>query len=166
MCIPKYVYVVLAGYGVSVGLGSLFTSWIVEKLRKKYDYRREGEDQEPKPKDKKKEPKGKERSWKPKRLPQITGILDRTLYTTALLMGFKEFIPIWLLVKVARGWQVPRRKENGPVPLRDLARYNIFFIGNALSVIFGVTGALIIMWWCRKLNVEVPFLNIFAFEQN
>ena len=167
MCVPEYVYEVLAfvaGYGVSIGLGSLFTSWIVEKLREEYDYKREekGEDQESKPKDKKKESKGKERPWKTKRLPQFTGILDRTLYTTALLMGFKEFIPVWLLVKVARGWQVPRRVKKGPVPLRDVARYNIFFIGNGLCVIFGVAGALIIMWLCKILDVGVPFLNIFA----
>ncbi len=171
MCIPKYVYIVLVfvvGYGVSIGLGSLFTSWIVEKLRKEYDYEREdkGEDQESKPKDKEKESKGKERRWKTKRLPQFTGILDRILYTTALLMGFKEFIPVWLLVKVARGWHVPSQPEKAPVPRRNVARYNIFFIGNALCVIFGVTGALIIMWLCAKLNVGVPFLNIFAFKQS
>lgn len=169
MCIQNYVYVVLAfvaGYGVSIGLGSLFTSWIVEKLHEEYDYKRQekGEDQESKPKDKKKESKGKERPWKTKRLPQFTGILDRTLYTTALLMGFKEFIPVWLLVKVARGWHVPSEPEKDPVPRRNVARYNIFFIGNALCVIFAILGALIIMWLCRKLNVEAPFLNVFAFR--
>lgn len=142
MCIQTYVYgglIFLAGYGFSIGLGDLVTSRVVEKLHKLYGPKRE-----------------------PASLPRYTGILDRILYTSALLFGFKEFIPVWLVVKAARGWRVTDKEGADEIPKHIIGRYNIFFIGNALCVIFGVGGALIIRGLCRLFCVEIPFLNIFA----
>lgn len=83
------------------------------------------------------------------------GILDRFLYTTVWITGFNLFIAMWLGVKVARGWKVPEKdiqevhgKPQGyEVPAPSIARYNIFLIGNALCVIFGVLGGVIIKHW-------------------
>ena len=88
-------------------------------------------------------------------LPQITGALDRVLYTSAWLTPYREFIGIWLLVKVAKSWKVPgepleqtlkRKKVKGQCVISgyEVSRYNIFLIGNALCVIFGVLGGIFI----------------------
>jgi len=133
----------IIGYGFSLILGYFVTSLVVDGLHKEYGPKRE---------------KGCDA------LPRITGFLDRFLYTSALIIGIpgaELFIPMWLAVKVARGWQVPRQPENqtpskntekdekeeGYVSKHDVGRYNVFFIGNALCVIFGVGGGLIINHW-------------------
>lgn len=74
------------------------------------------------------------------------------------LTEFKLFIPMWLAVKVVRGWQVPSQaekqnpskntqkdeKEKTCISKYDVGRYNLFLIGNALCVIFGAGAGLII----------------------
>jgi len=133
----------IIGYGFSLALGYLVTLLVVDGLRNKHGPKRE---------------KGCDA------LPRITGVFDRFLYTSALIIGIPGaglFIPMWLAVKVARGWQVPRQSENQTrskntkkdekeercVSKYDVGRYNLFFVGNALCVIFGVGGGLIINHW-------------------
>lgn len=53
------------------------------------------------------------------------GIVERTLYTAVLIIGVPEWIAVW------SRWQGEER-----------VTYNVFLIGNALSVMFG----LIVVW--------------------
>lgn len=136
----------LGGYLISVVLGG-FVIWEVNQgLRRKYPLKRE----ECKPTEKSPKP------WPIVYLPLFTGILDRLIYTSVWLTPYKEFIGIWLLVKVARGWRVPMedteedKKGSGVVPACSTARYNIFLISNALCVIFGVLGGVLIRWFLSQ----------------
>ena len=40
-----------------------------------------------------------------------------------------------------------KKEQNRKMERARAARYNVFLIGNALSIIFGVLGALIIKYW-------------------
>ena len=138
----------IIGYGFSLILGYFLTLLVVDGLRNKYGPKRE-------------------KGCGP--LPRITGFLDRFLYTSACIIGItgaEIFIPMWLAVKVARGWQVPSQpekqtpskntekdeKEERCVSKYDVGRYNLFLIGNALCVIFAVGGGLIIKHWDKMLK--------------
>jgi len=62
------------------------------------------------------------------------GIIERLLYTSAFFLGFPEWVPVWLGLKVAVSWKRWQKEEERGI-------YNIFLIGNALSLIFGFVGA-------------------------
>jgi len=131
----------VAGYVVSTVVGYVIISFVDKKLSKIYRVGRPG--------------------WTG--LPAWVGVCERILYTSVWLAGFKEFIAWWLLIKVGAGWilQVRQQQSQGKeaaisrqelllVPPRlgvPGAIYNIFFILNALSILFGVFGALIILRW-------------------
>ena len=66
-------------------------------------------------------------------LTPLLGIIERSLYTTALIIKAPEWVAVWLAMKVAVTWHQWQGKERAP--------YNVFLIGNALSVIFGLVGA-------------------------
>lgn len=132
MEVIRYVVAGMIGYGFSVVVGHWVTNLVVGGLHEK---------------------PGPPREEGCEILPQITGALDRVLYTSAWLTPYKEFIGIWLLVKVARGWRVPGQPPEQPskgqigkqkVSKYEVGRYNIFLIGNALCVIFGVLGGIFI----------------------
>jgi len=142
------IFSFLIGYGVSVGLGLLVT-WSVTKKLYEIESKACGTDL-------------KQLS---KLLPELVGVLERILYTSFILAGYKEFIVFWLLVKVGAGWRwqltpeiIPikqererqernKKEQNRKMERARAARYNIFLIGNALSIIFGALGALIIKYW-------------------
>lgn len=67
----------------------------------------------------------------------LLGILERLTYTTAILISFPQWIAVWLGAKVAVNWKKWQEGERN--------RYNIFLIGNLVSIIFGFLGALIIL---------------------
>ena len=67
----------------------------------------------------------------------LLGITERTLYTCAFAADMPEFIAVWFGAKVAAQW---RRWEDERVV------FNVFLIGNALSIGFGVLGAKTIEW--------------------
>ena len=66
---------------------------------------------------------------------RVLGILERILYTFSILMGFPQWIAVWLTLKTASRW--PGWKED------KHRKYNIFLIGNAVSILFAVIGAYI-----------------------
>ena len=68
----------------------------------------------------------------------LLGLLERFLYTTAIVKGQPQWIPFWLSFKLAVSWQ-------SFVSTEKTASHNVFLIGNALSVIFGFCGAQIIL---------------------
>ncbi len=109
----------MLGYLISAGLGHIVTSRVMRKLSK--DCKIDRGNYEP--------------------LPGKLGILERILYTSVLVAGFKELIAFWLLAKVGAGWIWQIR---GAVKGDPGANYNVFLIGNVLSILFGGLGALII----------------------
>jgi len=89
---------------------------------------------------------------------------ERILYTSVWLTGYQEFIAFWILAKVGAGWvyqyrtgltlvelrrgvQQPRKSENQEEEKQKAIRYNVFMIGNALSIVLGVIGAIITVHW-------------------
>lgn len=72
---------------------------------------------------------------KPKRmLTTQLGMCERASYTAAILLGAPTWIGVWLAIKVGAQWK--RWGEE-----KDRATYNVFLIGNLLSIFFGVIGA-------------------------
>ncbi len=69
-------------------------------------------------------------------LPRIVGALEQTIYITAALVGAAEVIAALLLLKLAGDWSQSDREKSYPM-------YNIFIIGNTLSLILSVGSAYI-----------------------
>lgn len=74
------------------------------------------------------------------------GMLERFLYTMALLAGQPLWFGVWLALKGLHRWSSFESHEPS---------YNIFLIGNGLSVAFGVLGAWIAKnpEWVSQLSV-------------
>lgn len=70
-------------------------------------------------------------------LPRIVGAIEQFIYTWAFLLDAQEFIAVWLALKLAGEWRQSDRRKSYPM-------YNIFLIGNGLSLILSITTALII----------------------
>jgi hypothetical protein len=82
-------------------------------------------------------------------MPPIIGFLERILYTAAWVANKEPFVAVWLAFKgVAQwtGWNEGREVGQGAdkkkIPGRAI--FNIFLIGNALSLLFAVTGGEIV----------------------
>jgi hypothetical protein len=88
---------------------------------------------------------GRPNGGKPSRsLTVPLGICERASYTAAILIGVPSWIGVWLAVKVAAQWSRWQNEER--------STYNLFLIGNLLSIFFGVLGA------CIALG-DVPMLH-------
>lgn len=75
------------------------------------------------------------------KLSPFVGICERALYTLVFLLGIAGYlIPAWLILKTIGKWNY-LTSEKG----KDRTVYNIFLLSNALSIIFGIIGAWIIM---------------------
>jgi hypothetical protein len=68
----------------------------------------------------------------------LVGIVERILYVYALVYCFPEWIIFWLTFKVAVTWRWRSAED-------QVIGHNIFLIGNALSIIFALLGAWIIL---------------------
>jgi hypothetical protein len=101
------------------------------------------------------------------------GYIEGILYVTVLLLGHAEFIAAWLAFKIVGRWESSKleRKEREKLmtglPLAQKlilnnAEYNIFTIGNALSIIYAVTGWLIIICLKNGKLSEGVYLSIFV----
>lgn len=87
-----------------------------------------------------------EKGGKPERVLTIPmGILERASYTTAILIGAQVWIGVWFIIKVAAQWKRWQGEER--------ITYNVFLIGNLLSLFFGITGAWIA---CGKIITYWP----------
>jgi hypothetical protein len=73
-------------------------------------------------------------------LPLIVGALERVLYISALLGGVREFVGLWLALKVVGGWKgwsedrVLKAEGGGEVKVHPRNTVNVFLIGNGLSL--------------------------------
>ena len=86
---------------------------------------------------------------RPSRLhPAIVGFIERTLYVAAIQMSAREFISVWLAIKVAGQWNrwAEGYKSGGETIVTGREFFNVFLIGNGLSIAYALVGALIIRW--------------------
>jgi hypothetical protein len=72
------------------------------------------------------------------------GLLERALYTAAWQLGAKEFLGIWLVLKVLGNWKgwgedIPF----GTGKISGHTRFSLFLLGAGASLAFGVAGALV-----------------------
>ena len=75
---------------------------------------------------------------------RIQGSVEQVLYTSSILNDQSTFIAVWLGVKTAAHWHRWKLKQDES-ELFD--KYlSPYLVGNALSVIVGVTGAQIVRW--------------------
>jgi len=86
--------------------------------------------------------------------PRFIGVIERALYTFSWLVGKPEFAGLWLALKVAgrwSHWDASDGKCQGQASGRE--RFNVFLLGNGLSLAFGIVGGITIpwlnshMWW-------------------
>ncbi len=104
---------------------------------------------------------------------RIVGYLDGILYISALYFNLYLFIPAWLAFKIAGRWQAPpweaKEKEASikdfSLPLKLIINngdYNIFTIGNGLSIIYAGLSWQIILWFQKGLvcNVFLSFIFV------
>jgi hypothetical protein len=115
------IAIVVVGYLISVVGGNLILEPIIGRLWKRYI------------------PKHVNRHAP---LPALVGMLDRFLYTTAILVGKEEFVAVWLVVKLAGEWTPSRDEVDRPL-------YHIFLIGNGLSIVIAAGVALLIQMLIR-----------------
>ncbi len=123
------VIVIAVGYAISLGVGQCLIDFItnkwIEPASKRAFQKRFGENS---------------LYTKEENLSWLLGICERTLYTTVVALGFQEFIIYWLVAKVGASWVYAKNKGHTPLD------FNRFMIGNALSIIFGGLGGLIIRY--------------------
>jgi len=88
--------------------------------------------------------KGLKGSGKPARTLTIPlGICERASYTAAILLGVPTWIGVWLAIKVAAQWNRWQAEER--------ATFNVFLVGNLLSIFFGLLGA-----WIALGTITLP----------
>ena len=129
----------LIGYGVSVFVGHFLISRIREEAYKEI-------------------PHSERFRWH----AQAVGLIERALYTSSWVAAKPEFIGLWLAIKVAGQWKRWTEEQEDPTVLRwgkqeqetvpARAYYNVFLIGNALSITYGVLGGIIIEWSRRGVG--------------
>ncbi len=73
----------------------------------------------------------------------LSGITDRVIYTSSLLFSAKEFIAVWLAIKVAAQW---KRWEDTKDLGKARASFHIFVIGTGLSLLYGIVGGVMVGW--------------------
>ncbi len=76
------------------------------------------------------------------------GICERVSYTAAFLLGNPTWIGVWLAIKVAAQWN--RWLDENRVT------YNVFLIGNLISIFFGYFGAWIALGQLPKITAGTP----------
>ena len=118
---PKLVLSIIAAYVASIAIGWITINPICHWLGRKYF---------------------PDLTWD-RFLPRIVGGLEQFMYTTALLMGFPGFLVVWLALKLAGEWRMSERHTS-------YAMYNIFLVGNSLSLILSVGTAALVK------NVIIP----------
>jgi hypothetical protein len=100
---------------------------------------------------------------------KIVGLFDGALYITALLLGYKEFIAVWLAFKVASRWESAKLEAANVIKDMDLtpkkkiinnALYNSFTFGNALTLIYSAASWKTIIWLQRGNNDKAALIVI------
>jgi len=85
----------------------------------------------------------------------LAGMIDRIIYISSFLFAAKEFIAVWLAIKVAVQW---KRWEDTKDLGKARASFHIFLIGTGLSLMYGVIGGLLVEW---LKNANYIFATVF-----
>ena len=107
----------------------------------------------------------------------ITGLVERGLYTAAILTQHSEFIAVWLTLKSVSHWDRFKsdiKSEKSKV--EATAKFNGYFVDTGLSIAYGLTGALVTNLFIARqyataivvmiaLFVTHLFLNLYVFCQ-
>ena len=91
----------------------------------------------------------------------MIGIVDTFLYMTSFLIGYPEFIMVWLAFKITGRWSyVSKSKDELSVFNREF--YNIFVLGNALTIIYSILCAIVIKRLVECINIwfEVVLIGV------
>ena len=78
-------------------------------------------------------------------LPRVVGLVERGIYLGSIQFGQPQFIGVWLALKVAgqwKRWGEPLEYEGKTIDGRVF--YNIFLIGNGLSVAYAAVASKIV----------------------
>ena len=73
-------------------------------------------------------------------LTWLLGMTERFLYTGAFILGYPQWVGVWLAIKVAVGWRTMQKRES--------PSDNLWLIGTALSLVFGFLGACFALCRC------------------
>jgi len=115
--VSHFWFRLIVGLSLSMGVGSLAIWYLVEKIL--WPHARPGY------------------KTSPEGLTWLTGIVERGLYTTALVLGAPQWVGIWLVMKAASRWGDSETRERSQ---------DIWMIGSGLSVLFGFLGAWFALW--------------------
>ncbi len=135
---------VIWGYFYSVFVGGLIIYFIVDVAWKVFETHKEGEIRK-----------------KFNYATILSGCIDRIIYTTSIVFCSKEFIAVWIGIRVISHWSKwdgininegnnTQSKDVDVEKYKGRARYQIFLAGNGLSIMFGVLGGQIINWVSDK----------------
>lgn len=104
---------IFIGYGISLGIGTLVIFFAMYVVFDKWD------------------PNQRENLW----YAAWTGIIERFIYTSAVLIDQFGIINGWLILKAVGDWSSSPRQKH-----RSWPAFTAYLTGNALSIIFGVVG--------------------------
>ena len=114
--------------------------------------------------------------------PFMTGVIERTLYVTSLLVGRAEFIVIWVTLKMALQYKrwTGETKSNEPQEVKDKEalvgrqRFMNSLNGNGLSILHALVGFLVLNWlndkrwdrvaWATRISLAVCTLSVIALD--
>jgi hypothetical protein len=92
----------------------------------------------------------------------LVGILERLIYTSSIVFGVKEFIAVWLAVKIASQWKAYEGSESDRASQHKArALFNVYLLGTGLSLLYGALGAQIITW-LDKQEYILPLISSFT----
>jgi len=93
----------------------------------------------------------------------LVGLVERCLFLLALSVGQPAFLGLWLTLKVAAQWKHwnDPEVEVGEATVPGRAIFQVFLLGNALSIYFAFA-AFWVMSWLRMGNVFLPVLVVSA----
>jgi hypothetical protein len=84
----------------------------------------------------------------------ITGIVERGLYTGAMLGGHLEFVGVWLVLKSVAHWDRFKADFIKVQGIRDAtAKFNGYFVCTGMSIAYGLTGA-----YVTKLLIDCHYI--------
>ena len=95
--------------------------------------------------------------WQGDALARIEGVL----YVALLQLDLGNMIGVWLILKVAGHWK--RWMEDGDEQTKrpdGRSVFNIFLIGNALSVLYSFVGFKLIEWIAAKQILQVCWVSL------
>lgn len=76
--------------------------------------------------------------------PEALGLVERSLFTAAILTGFEAFVAVWIALKTAAQWTSWGVDHEGMRTGRTVTGREVyvnFMLGTGLSVAFAATGA-------------------------